>query len=157
VADALGGQDNLQLLIILPYIISIYNVQIHCEHFRGLQALSQCFLITVNSPTEVGRIFEHFFEVSCQNSPKTTSFSEGIMQKTVLFRPLDLGVLFCVMCHVTDGFIFAPLAVSFSRFQNRRSCQTGPLLAFGLFLVSPIPPKFEFYLFASYLSAMSKS
>ena len=82
VADALGEQDNLQLLIILPYIISIYNVQIHCEHFRGLQALSWCFLITVNSPTEVGRIFEHFFKVSCQNSPETSPFSEGIMQKS---------------------------------------------------------------------------
>ena len=50
--QSIGGQDNLQLLIILPYIISIYNVQIHCEHFRGLQALSQCFLIMVNSPME---------------------------------------------------------------------------------------------------------
>jgi hypothetical protein len=38
----IGGQDNSQLLIILPYIISIYNVQ-------GLQALSRRFLITVNS------------------------------------------------------------------------------------------------------------
>jgi len=37
------------------------------EHFRGLQALSQHFLITGNSPAEVERIFEHFFEIPCQS------------------------------------------------------------------------------------------
>jgi hypothetical protein len=81
--DALGdkiGLENSQL--ILPYIISTYKVQIHYKHFRGLHALSWHFIITLNSLVEVGRIFEHFFEISSQNSLKMSPFSESIMQKT---------------------------------------------------------------------------
>ena len=96
----MGDKDNLQLLIILPYIISIYNVQIHCEHFRGLQALSWYFLIMVNSPVEefltifsrfhakIHQKQAHFQKVSCKKLKigtfSTTKFG-GVWYETFIY------------------------------------------------------------------------